>query len=65
MKKLAKIYTAALSVLAVVGMIGYIVSVVVQVFSRTFLPWPSARASSYCWTTTRAWTSSTANSSPK
>lgn len=38
MKKLAKIYTGILSVLAVVGMIGYIVSVVVQVFSRTFLP---------------------------
>ena len=38
MKKLAKIYSGVLSVLAVVGMIGYIVSVVVQVFSRTFLP---------------------------
>ena len=38
MKKLAKIYSGILSVLAVVGMIGYIVAVVVQVFSRTFLP---------------------------
>lgn len=38
MKKLAKIYSGVLSVLAVVGMVGYIVSVVVQVFSRTFLP---------------------------
>lgn len=38
MKTLTKIYSGILSVLAVVGMIGYIVSVVVQVFSRTFLP---------------------------
>ena len=38
MKKLAKVYSGILSVLAVVGMIGYIASVVIQVFSRTFLP---------------------------
>ncbi|MCR4818389.1 MAG: TRAP transporter small permease subunit [Fretibacterium sp.] len=38
MKILAKIYLWLLSVLAAVGMIGYITAVVVQVFSRTFLP---------------------------
>ena len=38
MKILAKIYHWVLSVLAAAGMIGYIAAVVVQVFSRTFLP---------------------------
>lgn len=38
MKRLVKIYSGILSVLSVVGMLGYIISVVVQVFSRTFLP---------------------------
>ena len=38
MKKLAKVYSGILSVLTVVGMLGYIASVVIQVFSRTFLP---------------------------
>ncbi|MCR5347502.1 MAG: TRAP transporter small permease subunit [Fretibacterium sp.] len=38
MKILAKIYHWILSVLAAAGMIGYIAAVVVQVFSRTFLP---------------------------
>ena len=38
MKILTKIYYWILSALAVVGMIGYIGAVVIQVFSRTFLP---------------------------
>ena len=38
MKFLTKIYYWLLSFLAVIGMIGYIAAVVVQVFSRTFLP---------------------------
>ena len=38
MKILAKIYYWILAALAVVGMIGYIGAVVIQVFSRTFLP---------------------------
>ncbi len=38
MKILTKIYYWLLSFLAVIGMIGYIAAVVVQVFSRTFLP---------------------------
>ena len=38
MKILTKIYYWLLSCLAVVGMIGYIGAVVIQVFSRTFLP---------------------------
>lgn len=38
MKILTKIYYWLLSFLAVIGMIGYIGAVVVQVFSRTFLP---------------------------
>lgn len=38
MKILAKIYHWVLAVLAAAGMIGYIAAVVVQVFSRTFLP---------------------------
>ena len=38
MKILAKIYYWLLSGVAVVGMIGYIAAVVIQVFARTFLP---------------------------
>ncbi len=38
MKILTKIYYWLLSFLAVIGMIGYIGAVVIQVFSRTFLP---------------------------
>ena len=38
LKILTKIYYWLLSCLAVVGMIGYIGAVVIQVFSRTFLP---------------------------
>ena len=38
MKFLAKIYHWLLSILAAAGMIGYIIAVTVQVFSRTFLP---------------------------
>ncbi len=38
MKFLTKIYYWLLSLLAVIGMIGYIAAVVIQVFSRTFLP---------------------------
>ena len=38
MKILTKIYYWLLSLLAVIGMLGYIGAVVVQVFSRTFLP---------------------------
>lgn len=38
MKVLAKIYYWILSASAVIGMIGYIAAVVIQVFARTFLP---------------------------
>ena len=38
MKILTKIYYWLISLLAVIGMLGYISAVVVQVFSRTFLP---------------------------
>lgn len=38
MKILTKIYYWLLSLLAVIGMLGYIGAVVVQVFARTFLP---------------------------
>ena len=38
MKFLTKLYYWLLSFLAVIGMIGYIGAVVIQVFSRTFLP---------------------------
>ncbi len=38
MKLLAKVYYFLLSTIAVIGMIGYILAVVIQVFSRTFLP---------------------------
>lgn len=38
MKILTKIYYWLISLLAVIGMLGYIAAVVVQVFSRTFLP---------------------------
>ncbi|MBR0205040.1 MAG: TRAP transporter small permease subunit, partial [Synergistaceae bacterium] len=38
MKVMAKIYYWILSASAVIGMIGYIVAVVIQVFARTFLP---------------------------
>ena len=38
MKILTKIYYWLISFVAVIGMIGYIAAVVIQVFSRTFLP---------------------------
>lgn len=38
MKLFTKIYSSLLSVLTVIGMLGYIISVCIQVFSRTFLP---------------------------
>ena len=38
MKKLAKVLNVLLGIGAVTGMIGFIISVTIQIFSRTFLP---------------------------